>query len=362
MTEELYRATFPVFKVDGEVKGELARDITRLEIDETTEGLKTLTARFIAFGAARGENAERVLYLDGRVLDFGKALEVSLGAPSEARTVFKGAVSAIEASYLETREPEVVVFAEDKLMKLRMTRRMRTYRDKSDADIASEIAGLHGLQPDVAAEGPTYDVVQQWNQSDLAFLRARAALVQAELWLEDDRLCFKNRRQQRARTEVTLVRGGRLIEVHLRADLAHQRTKVKVSGYDASAKDKVEEEAGGDAVAREVESGRSGPSVLESAFGERVSYRVREVPLTSQEARAFAAEEMCRRARGFVVASGTSDGTPDLVVGSRLTLENVGAPFEGPPYHVTRVLHTYDREHGHRTHFEAERPTLGNFS
>jgi len=362
MTDELYRATFPIFKVDGQVKGELARDITRLEIEESTEGLKTLSARFIAFGPQPSEQTERLLYLDGQVFDFGKSLEVSLGAPAEARTVFKGAVSAIEASYLETREPEVLVMAEDKLMTLRMTRRMRTYKSKTDADIASDIAGLHSLTPDVAADGPTYDVVQQWNQSDLAFLRERAALVQAEIWIEDDRLCFKNRRQQRPRTELTLVRGGRLMEVHLRADLAHQRTKVVVSGYDANAKDKIEEEAAGDAVSPEVERGRSGPSVLQRAFGERVSYRVREVPLTGQEARAFGSEEMCRRARGFVTVAGTTDGTPDLVVGSRLTLENVGAAFEGSPYHVTRVLHTYDRESGHRTHFEAERPTLGNFA
>jgi phage protein D len=362
MTDDLYRATFPVFTVDGQVKGELARDVSRLEIEESCEGLKTLSARFTAFGPARDENKERVLYLDGQVFDFGKSLEVSLGAPSEARTVFKGAVSALEASYLETREPEVLVLAEDKLMALRMSRRMRTYKNKSDADIASDVAGLHSLTPDVAADGPTYDVVHQWNQSDLAFLRERAALVQAEIWIEDDRLCFKNRRQQRPRTELTLVRGGRLMEVHLRADLAHQRTKVVVSGYDASAKDKIEEEAGPDAISREVERGRSGPSVLQRAFGERVSYRVREVPLTSSEATTFSSEELCRRARAFVTVAGTTDGTPDLVVGSRLTIENVGAAFEGAPYHVTRVLHTYDRESGLRTHFEAERPSLGDFA
>ena len=47
----------------------------------------------------------------------------------------------------------------------------------------------------------------------------------------------------------------------------------------------------------------------------------------------------------------------DMIVGSTLTLERVGAPFEGGGYYVTRVCHTYDLDDGHRTHFEAERAT-----
>src|SRR5207253_1669142 len=98
-----------------------------------------------------------------------------------------------EASFQEGSEPEVVVFAEDKLMSLRMTRRCRTYKDVTDADIVQTIASEHGLSAQAEAPGPTYDVVQQWNQSDLAFLRDRARLLQAELWVQDDALHFKTR-------------------------------------------------------------------------------------------------------------------------------------------------------------------------
>ena len=40
-------------------------------------------------------------------------------------------------------------------------------------------------------DGPRYDVVQQLNQSDLAFLRERARLVQAELWCDGRTLHLK---------------------------------------------------------------------------------------------------------------------------------------------------------------------------
>jgi phage protein D len=85
---------------------------------------------------------------------------------------------------------------------------------------------------------------------------------------------------------------------------------------------------------------------------------VREVPLTGGEARDFARAEMLRRARAFVTVQGVTRGSPDMIVGSRLRLERVGAPFEGDGYYVTHVCHTYDLQEGHRTRFQAERATI----
>lgn len=357
MTEPLLASTAPVFEVEEQVKGELARDLVRLEVGETTAGLKTLTARFVGVGPVTGAATQRQLYLDGSVLDFGKKLDVSVGPGPSARTIFEGYVSGIEASFREGQQPEVVVFAEDKLMSLRMTRRMKTYSQVSDADMARTIASEHGLQAQADAEGPTYDVVQQWNMSDLAFLRERARLIQAEIWFGDGALHFKTR-DKRTAPELTLVQGNHILDLQVRADLAHQRTKVKVSGYDASAREGVDEEAGSEAVQAEVSGGRTGPDVLGQAFGDRVSYRVREVPLTTSEASGWARAEMLRRSRGFVTAVGVTRGSPDMVVGSRLTFERAGRPFDGPGYYVTSVKHTYDLKNGHRTHFVAERATV----
>jgi uncharacterized protein len=358
MTSPLLFSAAPVFRVEGEVRGELARGLARLEIEETTAGLKTMKARFLAQGPPEHpEESERLLYLDGSVFDFGKAMQVSLGPAGAERIVFDGAISAIEADFRESRAPEVAVFAEDKLMNLRMTRRMRTYENMSDSDIAGAIAQEHGLTPQVDAAGPTYDVVQQWNQSDLAFLRDRAVRIQAEIWVSEDTLFFQSR-DRRSAPELTLVNGNQLIAAQLRADLAHQRTTVAIGGYDAATREAVTEEAGEDAVLAEVTEGRTGVAILEEAFGSRVSYRVRDVALGSAEAAAWARAEMLRRARAFVTVEGITSGRSDMVVGSRVNLQGVGRPFEGPPYYVTRVMHTYDNSSGFRTHFSAGRATI----
>lgn len=357
MTESLLAATFPVFKLDGAVVGGLARDCLRLEVEEATDGLRRLIAVFQAVGMSGAGETEPLLHLDGSDLDFGKTLEVSIGAPGDERTIFHGLISAIELEHGEGDMPVVTAFAEDALMKLRLRRRLKTYEQMSDADIAGAIAADHGLAADADADGPTHDVVQQWNQSDLAFLRERAELIQAELWVEDGTLKFKSR-PSRSGTQVTLVQGGDLLSVRVRADLAHQRTSVKVGGYDASARDAIEEEADGSAIQAETSGGRTGPDVLRQALGESVSHRVRDVPLVGDEARAYARAELLRRARSFVSVAGITSGSPDLVVGSKLELQRVGGPFEGGGYYVTRLRHTYDLRDGFRTAFHAERPTL----
>ena len=120
--------------------------------------------------------------------------------------------------------------------------------------------------------------------------------------------------------------------------------------------------AGEDAVQAEISAGQSGPQILQRAFGDRVSHRVREVPLDASEATDWARAEMLRRARKFVTVNGVTDGTPDMVVGSRLNLERMGSVFDGEDYYVTHVRHTFDTAAGHRTHFEAEKASVGDFA
>ncbi|MFD0381736.1 phage late control D family protein [Streptomyces stramineus] len=252
----------------------------------------------------------------------------------------------------------MTVFAEDALMALRMTRRSRTYRQVSDADVARRIAADHGLTADTDAAGPAYPLVHQVNESDLAFLRARARLLGAEIWATGRTLHLATR-DRRPGPRLELVQGRDLLAAVVRADLAHQRSEVRVSGYDARARGAIDAEADGRAVTAEVPGGRTGPDVLLKAVGQRVDQRIRMVPLAETEGRAWARARMQARARRFVTATGTTAGTPELTVGSRLTLTGVGAPFDGDGYYTTRVRHTFQRgAQGLRSHFEAERATV----
>lgn len=357
MTEELFYAANPVFNLDGEDIDELARDVLYLCVSDTVDGLKTLEARFLATGPVPGRDTESILYLDGRYLDFGKRIKVTLGANSRQRFVFEGVISGLEVQFDGSHSPEVCIYAEDTLMDLRMTRRSRTYEDMDDGQIAELLASEHGLSAQVNVNGPRFDQVQQFNMSDLAFLRERARLLQAEVWLDDGTVHFATRDNREA-SRLLLIRGRELLSVRVGADLAHQRSAVHVCGFDANQVERIDEVATENAILGEIERGRTGISVLVDGFGEKVSRRVMEVPLQSEEARDWAEAELRRRARRFVTVNAVAVGQPDMMVGSVIELEQLGAPFNGDGYYVTKVQQVFTASEGHRTHFEAERATI----
>jgi phage protein D len=359
MTESLLGYAAPRISVGDEILPELTRDLVFLKVSEANDGLRKLEARLVAFGPADGVDHDSLLYLDGNRFDFGSEIKVEIGTEETRQTIFEGRISAISAEFEEGNEPEVILCAEDQMMELRLARRMKTYRDQTDAQIAEEIAELHGLSAQADAEGPTYDVVQQWNMSDLAFLRDRARRIQAEVWVADGTLYFSNR-GSRSGTDITLVHGNHLLHLKACADLAQQRSAVRVCGYDASDRSVIDETADAETIRAEAPQGRTGPEILSEVFtGDHSSYRVRDVPLNSSEAEQWSANEMLRRARSFVTVAGVTRGTPEMSVGSRLRLERVGTPFEGPDYYVVKVCHSHDLSRGYRTEFVAERAAVG---
>jgi phage protein D len=351
---DLFPVVRPVVRTRGIVREELCRDLIRLEIEEATDGLKTLCARFIAVGRD-GEPA----YLDGALLDFGLDMSVSVGPESGARTVFRGTISAIEAEFDEAEAPEVAVYAEDRLMELRMTQRTRSYDAMTDAEIVREVASAPISSPSrsTSRARPMTSSSNGTRATSPSCASGPGSSAPSYGSTTPAPLHFKAR-DRRPATELTLAQGGALLSLQARADLAHQRTSVRVSGFDADARASIDEEADDAEIRGEVVSGRTGPAILRQVLGARSSQRVREVPLNTSEAAAIARAELLRRARCFVQVHGVTSGTPDMIVGTRLTLERVGRPFSGGGYHVTRVRHTHDLSRGFRTEFTAERPTV----
>jgi uncharacterized protein len=348
----------PVFAVAGRTEGQLGRDLLRLDVAEGALGLRTMVARFAAIAPDSDGSAEQLSYLDGRLLDLGTEIGVTLGPQDGERRIFSGTVSALEITFTEGGVPYVSVFAEDALMRLRMTTRTATYPDHSDADLVTAVAGRHGLGGRADVDGPTYPVVQQWEQSDLAFLRDRAQRLDAELWVDADDVIHLAARERRPGPELTLVQGNELVGLTARADVAHQRAGVELRGWDHRAAEAVSHRADDAVVAAEVGSGRTGVQVASKLFPGSGITRSRRDVLDARTAETYANAEMLRRARGFVTVDGVTAGTPDLIPGAKLDLQRVGRPFQGPGYRVVDCRHSYDLTGGYRTRFRAERPSV----
>lgn len=341
----------PKIFVDGQEQPPLAGGLLELVIVENTSGLYRCEAKFGNWGTVN--NTTTFLYFDRKLLEFGKKFEIKLDKDS----IFDGKVMGLEACFPEGQSPEIRVLAEDRFQDLRMTRRTRTFSDVSDSDVINQVANDHGLSPSVSVNGPTYKVLAQVNQSDLAFVRERARAIDAEVWMNGSTL---NAKQHASRDGETLqmTYGNELREFTVLADLAMQRTSVAVNGWDVSSKSGLQFEATDSAISSELNGDTSGVSILQSAFGARKEALAHTVPLNSDEAQHEAEAFFRMSARRFVVGHGVADTNKNLRVGCKADLQGLGPMFNGK-YYVTDVKTLFDGSKGLRTEFRAERLGIG---
>lgn len=352
MNEEdsLLREARPTINVAGEDDPRLASGLLKLAISENTQGLFRCEATFGNWDVS--DNPTGFLYFDRRKLDFGKAFKIKFGADS----LFDGRVMGLEASFPEGRPPEITVLAEDRFQDLRMTRRTRTFTDVTDAGVMSQIANEHGLSPAISVQGPSYKVLAQVNQSDLAFLRERARSVNAELWMDGSKLNVKPRASRNG-SAFEMTHGKELREFTVIADLANQRSTVCVNGWDVAGKSVLQHEASDSVISGELNGDTSGASILASALARRKEALAHTVPHTGQEAQAMAESFYRMTARRFLVGRGVAETSSRLRVGGFISIKNIGSLFSGK-YYLAEVRHVFDGK-GLRTEFTAERAGLG---
>lgn len=342
----------PAFTVGGEDQPRLDAGLLRMACGETEAGLAHCEAEFGNWGDKDGRTG--FLWFDRSKLEFGKDFVVKIGST----TIFDGRVMALEARFPPQAPPTLVVRAEDRLQDLRMTRRTRVFERMSEADIARQIASDHGLTPQIDISGNAQDAAVQLNQSDLAFLRARVLAADGELWLEG-RTLHAGKRGSRTDSQLELVHGARLRSFTVSADLAHQRTAVRCTGWDVASKQAIASEATASAISPETSGGTSGPDVLQQALGARKDCFAHAVPFDEGAARAWAEAHLRATARRFLRGRGVADADARIRVGRKLKLEGLGPLFSGL-YGVVEACHRFDPPQGLWTDFVVERAWIGN--
>lgn len=351
-----FYASRPVIRIDGTVEPALGDALLiSLLVEETTLGLFRCEARLRNWGPK--DDGVDFLLFDLDTVDFGKEITVELGPAGGSREVFVGRISGIETHCFGDRAPELTLLAEDRFQDLRMARRTRSFENVSDEDVVREVARAHSLDVQIDVDSSSYPVLVQLNQSDLAFLRERATAIDAELWLEDDTLHFVARSRRDA-GRVSLTYGASLLEFSALADLAHQRSRIRVTGWDVANKAALEAEAAEDAITGELGAGQSGSAILGRALKEHTETVVVAVPLSFGEAQALAQARYRGRARRFVRGTAVAEGTAAIRVGTTVELRGLGPLFSGD-FDVVATRHSFDAIRGYRTAFEVGRPGLG---
>jgi phage protein D len=322
-------------------------NLLRLSVRQDVNGMHRCEAVFNNWGPTSGGNG--FLYVDRRLLDFGKHFAVNL----RSGTIMDGIIVALGSNFTNGKPPEFTVVVEDRFSGFRLASHTQTYENVTDADLVQLIAERHSLIAVIDYAGPTIKSISQLAQSDLSFLRARARICNAELWLAGTELHFKARPITDA-DGLTLNFGGNLRSFTVIADLSSQPTQVLGSAWDVAAKEATFITAAESTLGDVLHGGTSGARMASITIGQQVLV----APLAGGSAQAQANAVFRSQAQRFVVGEGSAEGDAGIVVGANIKLTGLGPLFSGH-YYVSEVNHVFDTQTGTVTNFTAECASIG---
>jgi phage protein D len=355
LTQDAVYSAIPTIQVDGQMNEMVANQLLSMEMREQETGMSSMELRLSNFGSFAGGLADLV-FEDGKALQLGTAIKVYAGDVNSPTEIFRGKITGIEGRFPRLGPPELVVLSEDALQGARMKRRSKTWDSSSLTDIVNEIASGLGLTPVVSGLDDTTATEQQFNESDLRFLRRLLARYDADLQVVSDELHVSPRSQVQ-RNAIQLDMNSQLREVRVLADLAHQVSQITATGWDYQQGQTISVTS--QATDFGQGSGQTGKQWLEQALSSRSEQIGQFSTLNQSEAQALVDAEFVQRIRRFAVAHGVAEGNPNLRVGSWLTLTGLGPRFSNA-YYTTAAVHRFDTEKGYETEFTAECAYLGN--
>jgi phage protein D/phage baseplate assembly protein gpV len=287
-------------------------------------------------------------WVDHANLAPGKPLTIEAKAGQEKHSLFDGEIVELESDFLPG-DRRVVVRAFDRLHRLARGRHVRSFVNVTDADIVQKIASECGLTPECGPASTVHPYVMQDNTTNLEFLRHRAALLGYLLFVQGKELHCEEHGTQTG--NFTLTFGEDLREFHPRLTTVDQVSDASASGWDPTKRETVIGKAANANGAPQVASGTQGGAMAHQAFGVEASILVADRPVRTQSvAEKLAQASLDRREGRFIEAEGTTRGTPSLVAGVSVQLQQLGNRFSGK-YFVTNTTHSYTADGGYVTRF-----------
>ena len=303
-------------------------------------------------------------FIDDGPFNLASVVEVGSFLPNgQPIKMMEGEVTALEPHFTTAGTAELVIRGYDRSHRLYRKKHSEAYLNVTDSDLASKIAQRGGLTPRVEATAVIYEHVYQHNQSDLAFLQARAARIGYECFVAEKTLYFRKPNTSQA-ASVTLTWGQDNLEVRPRMALAEQVDEVLVQGWDSAKLEAIVGRASTGSLYPKVGESKNGKA-LASGFGAGNVVITHEFVQNQSEANKLAEARMAELSGAFLEVEGTVFRRPEVQAGKKVKLEKLGKRFSGE-YLITHATHVYSARAGLETTFRVRglrtgliRETLG---
>jgi uncharacterized protein len=349
----------PAFKVEvngAQLAADVSKNIQQLSVISKPDNLDTFSLTLVnQYPAMRWTHSSK----DSQLFQIGSVVKISLGYVNSLTYQFEGEITQLSPTFPESGTPTLEVEGRTRLHWLQGDKKTKTYQNMTDKQIVEKIAQDVGLEPQAEDPGTQHEYIMQCNQTDLEFLKQRAARIRYEVLVHDKTLIFRKPQEAEPKT-YTFVWGplqnasGNTLPLksfNPVMNTSNQTSKVTVRGYDFKSKGIFEGKAApGDDQAKM--GSQTGTQIAMRAFRSREYVHV-NIPVASQaEADEHAKAIFNERAMQFLTGKASTIGVPDVRSGQPVELHGIGI-FSGQ-YYVDEVTHTISGN-GYLTEFTVKR-------
>jgi phage protein D/phage baseplate assembly protein gpV len=281
----------------------------------------------------------------------GTALQVEV--TGHTPPLFGGEVTAVQYVYGPSGAKQVRVRAYDLLHRLAKRQPVRVHVQVGLRDLARELTADLGVSVEAQSDGPLWEHLYQWRQSDLGLLVEAARRAGFYLALREGVLHLLTLEGTGAALPLSL--GGSLLEARIEVNGDPACRTVEVAGWNALLAERHEGKASMARIARPQQAEVS-PAAL-GADGRKAL--ANEAVRDDRHAEVLAQAELDARAAREVTLWGVAVGDPRLRPGARVEVSGVARGVAGR-YALTRVVHTIDARLGFVTEVSTDPPALAS--
>ena len=325
-------------EIDGQLHDELVADLVALTVESSLH---------LPDSATLVLHDSRLHWIDQQTLDPGKSLRIKANTDGKDHLVFDGEIVGLEPAF-SVDAVRLVVRAFDRLHRLSRGRKVRSFVNVTDGDVAKKLAGEAGLGFKGKA-GPVHKYLFQNNETNLEFLRKRAAALGFVVYVDGKTLHFTEPKADGPVVELQWA--ATLSEFHPCLTTVDQVTGTVVRGWDPEKKKEIVSRAQTNEGGPEVGVGKPGGSLAEQAFGGNATNQGSHIPVRDQESADAMAKALAgQHASRFIEAEAVCAGNPQILAGSPVKIASLGTRFSGT-YLVTSCRHEYGEDKSFKTHF-----------
>lgn len=334
-------------KIGGSLASpELMEDIIQVTVEESLHApsMFVIAVKNDYFPGGKAERA----WKHQNIMKIGEEVQIGFVAsttesPSfnqeEQDSIFKGEISAIETHFTERSQAPIIIRGYDTSHRLHRGRWNRSFQNMTDTDVVKKIAQEAGIEiGKVESSGIPHEYLFQQNQTNMEFLRERAARLGFELFVSDGKLNFR----KPSKDESLKLKWLKDIDnFRVRVSSAEQVKEVEVRAWDYKAKKAIVSKANQAKVMTETQNGEG--SQYSAPFNGKPkdpTMRVIDRPVSCAKEAETIAQSLFNELGGqFVYADARAEGNPKLRPGRVVELEEMGK-HDGK-YYITETRHTY---------------------